>query len=316
MFLSGKLEDLKEIKQIIANPGFGIPFNRVLRKIDREINTRGKWMKLTERTSDVSGNFGKTDYIEYGIKSNLQSPHPEVVLPEFPSHSEQPESLTKLNLPRDSVSPTLRRTVDSKFSFERHPLLVSSQIKQNETRSSTDLTKQTRMTLLKTKMDEIADTLAIKRTNAIKDRLGRACRIVESKFQLLKSTSLSTLQAECSQQSTDDLCLKRVQPNYATILRLVKAKFPAAAAKAEYLLKKYTTKNALHTVREHTVTAELRTRSRVRQLRHTFSCLSAAAAAGRSQRTKDRVTNFVIKLDTFVLLLKYNAFFAVLAEGG
>ena len=145
-------------------------------------------MKLSDRILDIPGNFVTQSFGQVP-KSGLQSPYQERVVTElFPPRSESPTSGTKVNFLPDLDNHTLRQTVDSKMSFERHPLLVQSYKRQTAITSSlTDLSKESRLNTLRTKMDEIAGSLAAKRNLTIKDRIGRVSHMLEAKFKVLKT---------------------------------------------------------------------------------------------------------------------------------
>lgn len=271
-------------------------------------------MKLSERVVDIPGNF-VAHSLGQVPKSGLQSPYQERVATElFPQRSESPSSGTKINLLPDLDNQTLRQTVDSKFSFERHPLLVQSYKKQSAITSSlTDLSKESRLNTLRSKMDEIAGTLAAKRNLTVKDRLGRVSHMLEAKFKVLKTGAIKTLIVELSKQSTQELYDRRVLPNYGTLQQLLKRQTPTGLSKTEGLLRKHIAKNAVTTLRERAATKQLSGLVRKRTLSVCLSALKQSAAEGKNAKTKDKLLSFLLKLDTYLLLLKYNSFFDLLA---
>ena len=261
-------------------------------------------MKLSDRILDIPGNFVTQSFGQVP-KSGLQSPYQERVVTElFPPRSESPTSGTKVNFLPDLDNHTLRQTVDSKMSFERHPLLVQSYKRQTAITSSlTDLSKESRLNTLRTKMDEIAGSLAAKRNLTIKDRIGRVSHMLEAK----------TLIVELATQSTQDLYDRRVLPNYGTLQQLLKRQTPAALTKAEHLLRKHIAKNAITTLRERAAAKHLSRLARSRLLSSCLSALKQSAAEHKHTKTKDKLTAFLLKLDTYLLLLKYNSFFDLMA---
>ena len=271
-------------------------------------------MKLSDRILDIPGNFVTQSFGQVP-KSGLQSPYQERVVTElFPPRSESPTSGTKVNFLPDLDNHTLRQTVDSKMSFERHPLLVQSYKRQTAITSSlTDLSKESRLNTLRTKMDEIAGSLAAKRNLTIKDRIGRVSHMLEAKFKVLKTGAIKTLIVELAKQSTQDLYDRRVLPNYGTLQQLLKRQTPAALTKAEHLLRKHIAKNAITTLRERAAAKHLSRLARSRLLSSCLSALKQSAAEHKHTKTKDKLTEFLLKLDTYLLLLKYNSFFDLMA---
>jgi hypothetical protein len=209
----------------------------------------------------------------------------------------------------------MRLTTESKFSFERHPLLMESYRKQSAISSSTDFTKQSRINSLKHRMDEIADALSLKRTQTVKERFRRMCVYLETKFRAVKTEVFGVFHTELCVQSPQDLLSGRRDANYSTRLSYRKRQLTAKLCRGEQLLSRQLQREWFQRLRANVVMGKLQSSQRRRMLSAVLQHVRQAAAVSKQHQTREKVFAMLVKLDTFVLLLKYNSFFALMAAG-
>lgn len=254
-----------EIVDLVNCDTFTKPFDPIIRKIDRQIGRRAKFVFLNGKIVE-----------------------------------------------QDSSRPTLTATDSDWWPHSQYSRQISgyiSEIQQIETSK-----KQSRIISIADKLNELTNNLQEKRKQAVCQKFSSLEILIERILAEKLKYAFQKLVIELSHQGTDLLARRAIKPNYASVIRYLKADFTAAAEKIEALITMMSKKAAFCLIKIESCSQALEVASRRRQLQTVFESLKKNRENEIRARQADKVMSFVMKLDTYLLLLKFNAFYSLKVE--
>lgn len=171
--------------------------------------------------------------------------------------------------------------------------------------------KQERITNLADRLSGLTTALQEKRKNAVISKFEGLQNLVQRINSARLADSFRKLVKELALQTADQLSRKGVKPNYATVRRYLSANLPKAIEQAEVLARRLAKKAVFEVIQTEAASkVMLQTRQRL-ALQGAFRALMANRDEEKSNRQKEKVVSFLMKLDTYLLLLKFNAFYSL-----
>lgn len=169
--------------------------------------------------------------------------------------------------------------------------------------------KQTRINTVAEKLNELTELFREKRERAITLKFESLENLITRLNQQRLEDSFKKLVKELSLQRLDLLSRKAIKPNYATTIKFMKSNLGTGMEKTEQLLNKFAKKRFLEELKAEVLAEKMdKIRSQI-VLNACFSRLKQSAREAAEQKEAEKVLQFMIKLDTYSLLLKFNAFY-------
>ena len=171
--------------------------------------------------------------------------------------------------------------------------------------------KQNRIISIADRLSELTTALQEKRRSAISHKFEALEELIERINAAKLKDSLKKLVKELSHQKVDLLVRKALKPNYATMRRYLQANLPAAIEKTELLAVRMAKHAAFSNIKAESCFQLMETARRRLMLQGAFNGLFKNREAEKKGRDAEKVLSFVMKLDTYLLLLKFNAFYCL-----
>jgi len=176
---------------------------------------------------------------------------------------------------------------------------------------SSILNKQTRLSNVADKLNELTDFVKNKKSRQLSQKLERLEVIIERASQQVYRESFSKLVRELSDQRLDQVSRKVVKANYATMLKFMKMNLGDAIEKTDELIIKYARQASFYEIKSLFYEDRMTEIKSSIMKKSCFETLRINAETARLEKIQEKTTQFMIKLDTYLLLLKFNAFFNI-----
>lgn len=174
--------------------------------------------------------------------------------------------------------------------------------------------KQNRIISIADKLSELTSTLQEKRRAAVSHKFEALEDLIERINAAKLKESLKKLIKELSHQEADLLIRKSLKPNYATMRRYLQSNFPAAIQKTEALAIRMAKQAAFSNIKAESCFRLMEVTRCKLKLQGAFASLLKNREEEKKSRESEKVLSFVMKLDTYLLLLKFNAFYSLKAD--
>lgn len=301
-----------DIIKIVNTKDLGAPFGGVMRKLDSQISNRSRFQLIQEQLQFSVSKRNSAGKHEIEV-ARTPPPDPEPL--QLEEHNEevflaspQTELLSSGAVP--DPSSVERPTVASKIHLQKEVALPRTKPCHRYCPSSD---KEIRIEGIKSKMDELADMLAMRRTNLIKAKWNKALDHLNNLKLKDLYNHFKKLRTELSDQPVDQLSSKRLKANYFTTMKFLKSSVPTAVDKCSALIDKFIILNAFEDIKSEAVCKVMKEKSIAIILQVNFKRLKDHTEEQKRKRTEDKLLMFLMKLDTALLLFKYNSFFKIVA---
>jgi len=195
-----------------------------------------------------------------------------------------------------SMRPSQQKNTQSAMSTEA-PLLRSTSPKDE------------RVANILTQIQDLTEIYQAKRNYFINERMVDLDRVLRKIYKRKLKANFEKIVHELAFQPLEALSRKKVRANYATMIKFAQLNYPKALSLCSSLLEKSILRNAIADIRFHTIGTKFEAKRQRIHLKGAFKKLAENAQAAKKERTSKKVTDFFVRLDTFLLLLEYNSFF-------
>ena len=209
---------------------------------------------------------------------------------------------------QDSSRPTPEITDTDWWPRSPHSRPISpdvSEIRPLGNKSS----KQSRISSIADKLAELTSALQEKRRTAVVSKFTALESLIEKINNSKLQDSFRKLVKELSHQKTELLLRKAVKPNYATVRRFMQANLPDAIEKTEILALRLAKQSAFSIIRAEACFNKMEEVRHKLNVKAGFELLRVNWEEQKKARQSEKVLSFMMKLDTYLLLLKFNAFY-------
>ncbi len=167
--------------------------------------------------------------------------------------------------------------------------------------------KQQRILQLKETIDGLSEFFEAKRQRIVSEKVSRFATRVQQRFDRKMREYFDVLEFELR----EDLDTRTKKRNYARRLRGYKQHLPAFVAAVQRALQATSKARALEELRAVWLCRRFSDTARLVRLLHAFKALCENRRQASEKRQKERAVAFLLKLDTYRILLKYHAFFCL-----
>lgn len=272
----GNYSDILEIIDIINQNGVGQPFEGLIRKLDKEIGQRPKFADIDD-----------------------------MIVTSCDTADDMPGQVTP---PDDKAEPrTLQASPESMFMYG----FLKERKTDEKPKSTNPSPKASRIKNLVGKIEKISTFFEAKKNQILTEKFTKSEVIFSKLLQKKMGENFRKLVNELKHQSLDQLRRKVVKPNYATMIKFAKTNLPEGMNKTERLLLRSVRRNILQEIRSYVVCLKVRESCLRIMKQAVMSSLRANAIESIESRRRDRVMSFIVRLDTYLVLLKYQSFFNI-----
>jgi hypothetical protein len=167
--------------------------------------------------------------------------------------------------------------------------------------------KEQRILSIKEKIDDLTEFFEVKRLQIVTDKVSRFATRLQQAFYTKKKEYFEALEYELR----DDFDTRNKKRTYAKRMRLFKQHLPSFLPTVSKAIEASSMKNAFEEIRISAVCRSFAETRRLVKLLHAFKSLAANRSQAVEKRQKERTVSFIMKLDTYLILLKYHAFFCL-----
>lgn len=167
--------------------------------------------------------------------------------------------------------------------------------------------KEQRILSIKEKIDGLTEFFEVKRQQIAADKIGRFASRLQQRFDRKMREYFDTLEYELR----DDFDTRHKKRNYAKRMRTYKQHLPAFLSAVRSALDASRKSSGFEEIRVSAVCRSFAETRRQVKLLHAFKSLASNRVQAAEKRQKERAVSFIMKLDTYLILLKYHAFFSL-----
>lgn len=213
---------------------------------------------------------------------------------------------------QETIRPTPLTTESDWWPRSRHsrnhsPILVESRLHEAPT-------KQDRIITLADKLGELTTAIQERRKTALANKFTTLQSLCDRINDTRLKETFRKLVKELSHQPADLLIRKAIKPNYATVRRYLQANLPASIEKSETMINKFSLAAALEDIRVVSVGKKLAVVRRKLALQSALDSFKQNLNEAKTAKQKEKMLAFLMKLDTYLLLLKFNSFYSIKVE--
>ena len=207
-----------------------------------------------------------------------------------------------------------RQTVDLVESEWQTPVgqrMLSGNVSTMLSPESSIINKQTRISNVADKLNELTDFVKNRRARQLVQKFESLENLLDKLGQQKYKDSFTKLLRELSEQRMELVSRKAVKPNYATMIKFLNMNLRDAIDKSDILIMKLARRSAFEEMKASLYEDRIVDIKSAIVTRSCFERLKSNADQAKTERLQDKTTQFMIKLDTYLLLLKFNAFFKI-----
>jgi len=284
-------EEIAEIVRIVnTKPNF-TPFSGIIHKLEKQISLRAKLQASTKLT------ISNSQFQTFEILPRQQTEEQEIHRSEVPKKA-------------DFQSPSKDSAI-RELSPSSPNLAVSEVVTSPVTARQLASPRDARVENLLNDMENLTHIFEMKRQRFVKEQIGHFVANLHKVCQRRLNSYFTKLTQELSHQPLEAISKKKVKPNYATVIKYLKLKLPEAIESSEKCITKAILRQAFSSLKEEGITKILHQNNTIRLKRGVIKRLALNVKSEKQARLEDKLTQFFLRLDTYLIILKFSAFDAI-----